>query len=442
MIDREKKKIEMKKTGKVIKGMRYKESTVLIGLLIFSFIYFAPYAFSQTEQTEEDTLKKSAPEVFIDCETCDLDFIQKEITFINYVKDRNEAQVYILITTQKTESGAIEYTLSFKGQKEFEGDDDVLKYQAEKPDKTEDVKRELVNTLKMGLMRYVGKTPISGQVSIDFMDKVKPTAVVDKWNFWVFSLSANAFLNGEKYFKSGWYFGSFSANRVTPELKIRLSVWASYSKDVFTFEDEDIKSSSESQNFNGLIVKSLNDHWSVGAYFSAYSSTYSNIKLRLSPAPAIEYDLFPYSQSTRRQLRFLYRLGFNSVRYREETIYEQTYENLWRESLSVTLELKQKWGTVSASLEGSHYFHDFSKNRLVFWGELSLRIIKGLNFNISGRYSRIRDQLSLARGEASLEEVLLHRKELETTYSYYLSIGLSFTFGSIQSKVVNPRFGD
>ncbi|MFQ5722611.1 MAG: hypothetical protein ACE5GI_08975, partial [Candidatus Aminicenantales bacterium] len=257
-----------------------------------------------------------------------------------------------------------------------------------------------------------------------------------------FSLSANAFLNGEKLFKSGMYFGSFSANRVTPEWKIRLSLAGSYNKSDFTLGEATIISSSSSRSFSGLIVKSLSDHWSVGAYFSAFYSTYSNINFSLSPAPAIEFDLFPYSQSTKRQLRFLYRVGFQAVKYLEETIYEKTSENLWKESLSLTLELKQPWGNATASLEASHYLHDFSKNRLVVYGQLSFRLFKGFNYNIDFRYSRIHDQLSLIRGGASLEEVLLRRKELATTYNYSFSMGLSFTFGSVHSKVVNPRFGD
>jgi hypothetical protein len=64
-----------------------------------------------------------------------------------------------------------------------------------------------------------------------------------------------------------------------------------------------------------------------------------------------------------------------------------------------------------------------------------------LNFNISGGGSRIRDQLSLVKGEASWEEVLLQRRQLGTGYNYYFSLGLSFTFGSTSSRVVNPRFG-
>jgi len=53
----------------------------------------------------------------------------------------------------------------------------------------------------------------------------------------------------------------------------------------------------------------------------------------------------------------------------------------------------------------------------------------------------IHDQLSLPKGEATLEQVLLRRTMLETNYNYYFSIGLSYTFGSIYSNVVNPRFG-
>ena len=55
--------------------------------------------------------------------------------------------------------------------------------------------------------------------------------------------------------------------------------------------------------------------------------------------------------------------------------------------------------------------------------------------------SRIRDQLNLAKGGATLEEVLLRRKQLATSYYYYFSVGLRFSFGSVRSNVVNPRFG-
>ena len=431
----------MKRMGRGFYGIKIKKIMAIIGLLFCSLLSFGAFSFAQTQPNEAVALKEGALKVFIDCAMCDMDYIRKEIAFINYVSERKEAQVYVLVTSQKTESGGEEYTISFTGQNEFEGNNHALNYSAEKTYTADEVKKGLANIIKMGLMRYVAKTPVSSRVSIDFTEKVKPTSVVDKWNFWVFSLSADSFLNGEESYYSQMIYGSFSANRVTPNLKIRLSISGMFQKSKFDIGGQLYESSYESQSFSGLVVKSINDHWSAGGYFSAYSSTYNNIRLGLNPAPAIEYDLFPYSQSTKKQLRFLYRVGFNPVRYRQETIYNETSENLWKESLEVTLELKQKWGTISTSLEGSHYFHDFKKNRLELWGEVSLRIFKGLNFNIYGGGSRIHDQLSLVKGGATWEEVLLQRQQLETSYYGYFSVGLSYTFGSIFSKVVNPRFG-
>ncbi len=429
--------------GSRIKGYRKDTRHILryIKALICVSLLFVPCATAQTDQPELDLRKDGAPKVFIDWEGCDMVRIQEEIAFVQFVPDSTEAEVYVRVTSQRTETAELKYTISFKGQGKFEGDDDEMTLQAEEERPEEAVQKEVLEKIKMGLIRYVGKSPISSRISIGLLDEVEPTAVEDKWNFWVFSLSADTFMNGEESYTSGMFSGSFSANRVTPELKIRLSMSSYFSQDEYRFDGDVIESDSESHDLKGLIVKSLSEHWSVGAFFSIVSSTYSNIKLRITPAPAVEYNFFPYSESTKKQLRFLYRLGYNSVRYREETIYEKTYEDLWQQALSVTLELKQKWGTVSTSLEGSNYFHDFRKNRLQLDGELSLRLIKGLNFNVYGRYSRIRDQLSLPRGEASLEEILLQRRQLETGYSYYLSVGLSYTFGSTQSKVVNPRFG-
>ncbi len=191
-----------------------------------------------------------------------------------------------------------------------------------------------------------------------------------------------------------------------------------------------------------MIVRSLTDHWSAGIFGSASGSTYDNTELVLSAMPAVEYNLFPYSESTRQQLRFLYIIGWNSNRYMEETIFNKTSEMLFGQKLSVTLDVRKTWGSAEVSVEGSHYFHDFSKRRLEVFGEVSLRLFEGLSLDVFGGYSRIHDQLSLPKGGATTEEVLLRRTELETNYQYFASIGLSYTFGSIYSNIVNPRFGD
>jgi len=402
----------------------------------------ASNSFSQEEEFDIEELKKSAPKVFIDCDRCDIDYIRTEITFVNYVWDRQEADIHMLITLQTTGSGGREYTIAFIGQKDYSDLQNTLKYFSSPTETDDEVRKGLVQTLKLGLGPYVARTPMAQAISLLLKQEVKPTAVEDKWNFWVFNVSLNSDFSGEEQRKSTELSANFSANRVTLASKLRMGLDIDYEKDRYDVDGETITSVSESRDFDGLYVKSISEHWSIGGWVSLSSSTYRNIDFSYTIHPAIEYNFFPYSQSTRRQLRALYKIGFGSYRYREETIYQKTSENLWNESLSVTLELNEPWGTAELSLEGSHYFHDFKKNRLELSGELSLRIYKGLSLDIESRYLKIRDQLSLPRGEATLEEILLRRRELASSYRYSFEIGLSYRFGSVFSNVVNPRFGD
>jgi hypothetical protein len=417
-----------------------KSSPTFAGVILLCLTLAFPCS-GQIQTADMEELKKTALRVYIDCGFCDLEYIKTEITFVNYVRDRKEAQLHILISIQSTGSGGREYALTYLGQLEYAGQDDILKYYSHRTDTEDEIRQGLVQTLKVGLMRYVAKTPISSRISIGLLDQTKPTSVIDKWDSWVFSLSGRGFLSGQKSIVYSSLNGNLSANRVTPELKIRMNAAASHYYNKFDVDGQSIESSLSSRSFNALTVKSLGEHWSVGGYLSLSSSSYSNIQFGLRLAPAVEYDFFPYSQSTRKQLRFLYKLSFNAVRYQEETIYLKTRENLWSQDLSVSLELKEKWGTVSTSLEGSHYVHDRSKYHVRLYSELSLRLYKGLSFDIFGSASRIHDQLSLPKMGASLEDILLMRKELATSYEYYFSVGLSYTFGSIYSNVVNPRFG-
>jgi hypothetical protein len=158
--------------------------------------------------------------------------------------------------------------------------------------------------------------------------------------------------------------------------------------------------------------------------------------------PGIEYDLYPYSESTRRQLRLLYSLGYTFANYTDTTIYNKTQEGHFMQSLSAAYEVVQKWGSIDLNLNYSNYLYDWSKNNLSIYGGVDWRIAKGLSINFGVSASLIHDQLGLVKGGATTEEVLLRRKELETQFSYFTSFGLTFTFGSIYNNVVNPRFGN
>jgi len=395
----------------------------------------------KAEQETKGLERDAAVKVYLDCVGCDIDFIKKEITFVNYVRDRNVADIHIFITTQMTGSGGREYSINFIGQNEYSHIQDTLMYFSKKTDTADVIRRGLVRVLKLGLIPFVYKTPVADKLLVHFLKELKPTAVEDKWNFWVFNMGINGNTAGEKTTKFLSFDGDLSVNRVTPESKLRLGISVAFDENKYKFGDDTYISTSHSERFRSKYVKSLGDHWSMGVWANFDSSTYSNIKSDFFWSVGVEYDIFPYSVSTRKLLTFSYQMGYNFTTYREETIFFKMSEKLLGQSLTAMANFKQPWGYIFLILEGSHYFHDFSKNRLDLETGFSVNFLKGLAFDVWGGYSRIHDQLSLARRGATHEEILLRRKELATNYSYHLSVGLSYTFGSIYSNVVNPRFG-
>jgi hypothetical protein len=291
-------------------------------------------------------------------------------------------------------------------------------------------------------MRYVAKTPLAEYMKISFTEPLSETVSSDKWNSWVYSAQIYGFLNGEKSYKTTYLNGSLSANRVTEDWKINLRARYNYNIDQFEIDDEIIKSENNSTSFNSLIVRSISDHWSYGGSLYLGSSSYSNLNMSVIVMPGIEYDLFPYSESTRKQLRLLYSIGYGYSNYIDTTIYNKTREGHFQHSFSAAYTVVQKWGSVNVSLNYSNYLHDWSKNNLSVYGGIEWRIVKGLSVDFGGSASLIHDQLGLVKGGATTEEVLLRRKELETQFQYFGSFGLTFTFGSIYNNVVNPRFGN
>lgn len=412
-------------------------------LIISVFIVLAVLpGYASEENQNLDELREFAPKVFIDCNFCDRDYFRENLSYINFVRDRTDADIHVLITDQRTGSGGREYTFNFIGKGKYEDLNYTLVHMSGPTDTRDEVRRGQMEVLQRGLFPFLVETPLCRFMSIEFERELEPTSVDDPWKFWVFSFSADGRFRGESSQKSNSIDLNVSANKVTPTLKIRMGLSGEFDHESYDYEDETIISEQDEKEFTGMVVKSLGEHWSVGGWVEAEASTYGNIDAHFTLAPAVEYNFFPYSESTRRQLRILYRLGWNRINYIEETIFDKLKETLYKESLTVTLESREPWGSISTSLEGAHYFHDFSKFRVELRGNIDIRIFKGLSLDIRGRYDLIRDQLSLPKEGASLDEVLLERKELATNFDYSFRVGLRYTFGSVFSNVVNPRFGN
>ena len=410
---------------------------LLIAALLLTFGVSGQEASPDSTVSREDAVR-----VFIDCDRCDMNYIREEIPYINYVRDVKEAQVYIRETRENAGNGGRRYTYVFLGQEEMTGKNDTLVYTS-RPDDTRDFQRIWrTQMLKMGLMSFVARTPLYNEVIIDPSERVERQEVVDRWNNWVFELGAEPQFEGEESRRDFSLRSQISANKITHDWKMEFEFDNRFTRTRYLYDDTLYTKDKSYQAFELLVVKSLGEHWSAGINSEILSSSYTNTRLSADFLPAVEYNVFPYDESTHRQLRFLYSIGGSYRQYIDTTIYDRIEEMLYRHQLQVAYEVQEKWGSINLSLEGSSFLHDFTKNRVELNGSVSVRLLKGLSIRIQGSAARINDQLSLVKGEASEAEILLQLQELETSFNVEGEIGLTYTFGSIYNNIVNPRFGN
>ena len=384
--------------------------------------------------------------VFLDCTAkCDENFLRTEITIISYVRDRQDADVHILVTTQPTGSGGVEYTVAFIGMRRFARIDHTLKYAAPKTSTDDERRRGLAGVLKRGLVRYVSETPLADRMTITFLPDAgaeKATLGADRWNLWVFTTTFLGTFNGESSNTGRSVRLDARASRTSEQWKVSFSTAANQRSDHFVLsEEESFQSISRGFGFDGLVVKSVTDHWSVGARANASSSTFLNYDLNTRVATGPEYNLFPYSASTEKLLTVQYTLGVSSFDYREETIFGVTSEQLPDHRLGVLFTMLQPWGTIGAEASFSQFLSKPDKYNLNVIGQANVRVTRGFTLNAFATVSRPRDQLYLPAGGATSEEILVREQQLATTYRYSMLFGFTYTFGSIFNNVVNPRFG-
>lgn len=386
--------------------------------------------------------------MFFDCQGrfCDFDFFRREIPWVNYTRDRTDAQVHLLITSEGTGSGGQRFSLDFIGREEFEGIDDRLTVTTIPNIAGEQALTQIAGTVKIGLLRYVARTTqvTDFQILYEIAEAGGAGNVAteedDPWNFWTFRVRGNVNLNVDERTESYRFGGGLSANRITDDLKLEFSLGGNYNESSFDTNDSTtVTSIRESYDFEALNVWSLTDHWSTGVSYEVGKSTFGNYDLRAELGPAVEYNIYPYSESTRRQFTFLYTVGVEYANYIEETVFLVEQETLPRHALSSGLSIRQPWGGAFGFVEFSQYLHDLSKNRFEIFAGAEFRVFRGLSLGFNGNYQRIRDQLNVPAGEATEEEVLLRQRILQSGFEYRFSVSFSYTFGSIFSNVVNPR---
>ena len=383
--------------------------------------------------------------VYLDCNNCFGDYIREEVDFVEYVRDPAEADVHIIVSRSDTGSGGIERAVALIGVGRFKGIDFRSRAISQSGD-TEDTQRQrLATAISIGLLNYLSSEGVKGGLAVEVEQIAQPGQsgpATDPWNFWVMSTQASVAMSGEESSRELDLGVDLGADRITDDWKITMGFEIEYSREDFDLdEDEPLRAERNERDFDGLVAKSLSDHWSLGGRAGIDASTFENIAFRTFAGPAVEYNLFPYSQYTRRQLRFGYAVGPYYARYREETLLFTTSDSMAQQQASITIDQREPWGSLQAEVEYSTFLPDVTLYHLQLEGDINVRLARGLSLSIEGTTSRIRDQLSIPRRGVTPEEVLLRLRQLRSGYDYNLRIGLTYTFGSIFNTIVNPRFG-
>jgi hypothetical protein len=386
------------------------------------------------------------PNIFIDCQmNCDWIYIKQEIQFVNYMQNRQEADIYILATRQRTGGGGREVQLAFIGNKDFEGIQDTLIYFVD-PNATDAIEREqFVNELKKGLLQFLIQTPILEQISYEVKAKeegaeIDNSEVDDPWNNWVFNIGGNGWFNGESNFSSVDLTGRFNASRVTNEHKIRLSSFYNFERSTFKLTSGNESFIRESYNVRLLYVKSLSPNWSIGFRTRTGSSTFGNTDLSTTFRPAVEYNVYPYSEASTRRFSFNYSIGPEYYNYTDTTIYNLLSETRMRHGLDIEFNQTQKWGNVSIDIGVQQYLHDLELFNAYFNPNIEWQIVRGLSINIGGFVSFVTDRINIAKSAVSDEDIILGIRQLDTSFTYFTYFGLNYRFGSSYNNIVNPRF--
>jgi hypothetical protein len=135
--------------------------SLILLVLVSALAWAAPQQQRPVDRTE-------AVRVFLDCRSCDENYLRTEITFINYVRDRATADLHILVTTQPTGGGGTEFTLKFIGLGRFQGVEQQLSYVAPQTNTDDETRKALARVLKLGLVRYVADTPLGSQLDVSY----------------------------------------------------------------------------------------------------------------------------------------------------------------------------------------------------------------------------------------------------------------------------------
>ena len=435
-----------------MKRMYYKNLLGKILLLSVAVLLMTASVASPSEgNARQDTSyrqdKNGRLAVFLDLQWgMDRDYIRQEIPVVDYVRDKELADVHIIISRHQAGQAGTNYEISLIGRGSYKKMNNTLRYWSPASQTDHETRLGYTKMIKIGLAPYMANIEnMSDKISLHYeVDSTSgknqvSTREEDPWRSWVFEIYGGGYFDSEQTRNSTHIRYGFYADKVTKDWKIRARPYFNYNEDNYEVDDTLITNIRHRDGFDGYLIKSFTDHWSAGMFTQMLSSTYHNLDFQVEVSPAVEYSIFPYEEATRRAITVAYKLNYSYNDYEQKTIYGKRNEILWGHSLVVAADFRQTWGTIRAGITGSQHFHDLSSNRAELFTRMDIRIFKGFSLTLRGDLDFINDLVAIPMAEMSTEEILLEKRRRSTNYQFDGHIGFTYTFGSELSKAYNPR---
>lgn len=369
------------------------------------------------------------------------DFFKQNLE-MQYSNVRNDADVIITIGEELNSGGGYTYSLFLFGNNQYEGINDTISLDTEPGMSEAELREHLLKMMKLGLVKYMIADGETDNISIEYSRRnIIEENMNDPWNNWYMKIAGSGQFYGEQSYTRRLLYGVVNATRVTENNKMSLSVSGEFDYSEFVMDSlSSIIMKKPTYSFNSYFANGINEHWTYGAYVKYYHSTYYNWQHIYEVMPAVEYNFFPYNESSSRQLTIMYRPFAGYYQYIEQTIFGKTEEIMTGQEFIIAADYIQKWGSAEVSLSYSHQFADLSKYDLYLNGYLDFYLLKGLSLSLYMYFLLPRNQFYLPAEGASQEEILLEQRKLQTDYEYNISVFITYTFGTRNRSIVNSRF--
>lgn len=391
--------------------------------------------------------------IFLDCRTrCDFNYIKSEINIVDYQMNQDEADVHILINNQATGGGGGSTQIIFYGQEKFSSMQDTLQYSYPPNMAASEIRDRMLQYLKLGLAPYLAKSSMAQQIEIVtkvsndelmLMSDIEQTPA-DPWRYWTQTFGVNGNLRLDQLYQHLRTSGYFQSTKTTEDLKIRFRVAGGREVSTYKYQTDSgtVKTVVDNSDFNArhFVARGINNNWTYGYETSYTNSTFSNLKGSLYFSTGIERSLFPYSRVNNKFIALRYGLDVRDNHYYDTTIFNKKNEVLFGQKMILSLKYNQRWGYLEGGVRYRNYLHDWDMYNVSINSAVNIRLTGALSINVDLYGALVHDQVNLAQGEASKDDVLTRKRQMASAYNFATWFGVNYRFGSSVNNFVNPRF--